>query len=180
MKAVISGPRFLPRRDDPKAPWPHMHVELDLPGIPAAGEHITLNGGCTYTVKRRFWYVGGPETGKYYAIDADYDTDQGVFDVVYLDVLPSDYDEPFTPDKMHTEGTEHGREQAAAEVENLLGLTSAPGVDPASALAMLREWCREGAARKRERDAESARRVELTRQILDELQAERERESEKS
>ena len=176
MKVVISGPRRLPRRDDPKDPWPHMHVTLDMEQVPAPGERITLNSGGTFTVKRRFWYVEGPENEAYYAWDADYDTDGGTFDVVYLDVLPSEYDEPFTPDKMLAEGEERGHEQAAAEVEKILNLAAAPGVDPASALAMLREWCRDGAAWTRKRAEQAEQHRELAERILADLQRKREAE----
>jgi hypothetical protein len=180
MKAIISGPKRMPHWDDPRDPWPHMHIELDLPGLPAVGEHITLNSGGTFKVRRRFWYVEGPENQAWFDIDARYNTDEGVFDVVYLDVLPADYDEPFTYDKAIAEGTVRGQEQAAAEVEKLLGLAAAPGVDPASALAMLREWCRDGAARARERAEQAARHCELATRILADLQREREHDDSES
>jgi hypothetical protein len=147
MKVVISGPRRLPSRDDPRDPWPHLHVELNMPELPAVGEHITLNSGSGFTVRRRIWYVESPRTSAYYGWNSDYETGKGTFDRVYLDVLPDGYDEPFTPDKMLAEGTVRGHEQASAEVEKLLDLAAAPGVDPASALAMLRAWCADGRRR---------------------------------
>ena len=174
MKVIISGPRRLPSRIDPRDPWPHMHIELDLPALPAEGEHITLNGGGTFTVKRRSWYVESPENEAYFGWNSNYDTDEGRYDVVYLNVMPSDYDVPFTPDKMQAEGIEIGREQAAAEVENLLDLAVTPGVDPASALAMLRAWCADGAAKARERAEQAKRHSALAAQIMAELQARRE------
>lgn len=177
MKVIISGPRRLPRRDDPRDPWPHMHIELDLPELPAEGEHIIVNDGSSYTVRRRMWWVDTPQNEAYWSWDGDYDTDQGIYKIAYLDVLPSDYDEPFTADKMLAEGAERGHEQAAAEVENLLNLTAAPGVDPASALAMLQEWCRGGAAKTRERAEQAARHRALAERILAELAAEREQEA---
>ncbi len=177
MKVVISGPRRLPSRDNPRDPWPHMHVKLDMPELPAVGEHITLNSGSGFTVRRRFFYVEGPETDEYYAWDAPYETSEGTFDVVYLDVLPDGYDEPFTYDKAIAEGTTRGHEQAAAEVEKLLELAGSPGVDPASALAMLRAWCADGAAQARERAELAIRHRALADRIMAELQAERENET---
>lgn len=55
MKVIISGPRHLWSEEDILAgkPWPHMHVEVDLPELPAEGEHIILNNGSAYTVRRR-------------------------------------------------------------------------------------------------------------------------------
>ena len=114
-----------------------------------------------------------PENEAYWGYNADYDA-KGRYQVAYLDVLPSGYDEPFTPDKMHAEGTEHGREQAAAEVENLLELAAAPGVDPASVLAMLRSWCADGAAKARERAEQAEQHRAFAERILAKLQAERE------
>jgi hypothetical protein len=174
MRVIISGPRRLPSRDNPRDPWPHMHVELDMPELPAVGEHITLNSGSGFTVRRRIFYVEGPETDKYYGWDSPYDTDQGTFDVVYLDVLPDGYDEPFTYDKAIAEGTVRGHEQAAAEVEKLLALSSSPGVDANSALAMLRAWCADGAAQARERAELAEQHHALAHRIMDELQADRE------
>jgi hypothetical protein len=174
MRVIISGPKRMPNRNRPDDPWPHMHVELDMPAVPAEGERITLNGGATVIVRRRFWYVQGPENQAWFDLDARYDTDQAVAEVVYLDVLPSEYDQPFTPDKMHAEGKAAGHEQAAAEVEKLLALAAAPGVDPASGLAMLRAWCADGAAAARERAEQAERHRALAEQVLAELRAERE------
>jgi hypothetical protein len=174
MRVIISGPKRMPYRDRPDDPWPHMRVQLEMDAVPAPGEHITLNSGSTVIVKRRFWYVQGPENQDWFTWDADYKTDQAEAEVVHLDVLPSDYDEPFTPDKMQAEGIGIGREQAAAEVEKLLDLAS--GEYPAETLAMLRKWCADGAARTRERTAQAERHAALAEQILAELAAEREQE----
>jgi hypothetical protein len=174
MKVIISGPRRLPSRTDARDPWPHMHVELDMPELPAVGEHITLNSGSGFTVRHRIWYVEGPETEAYYAWDAPYDTSEGTFDVVYLDVLPDGYDEPFTYDKAIDEGITRGHEQASTEVEQLLNLASSPGVDAASGLAMLRAWCADGAAKARERAELAGRHAAFAEEILAELQADRE------
>jgi hypothetical protein len=173
MKAIISGPRNLPDRTDPRAPWAHMHVELDLPGVPAVGEHITLNSGSSYTVKRRMWYVEGPENEAYWGYHTDYDTAEGTYDTLYLDVLPSDYDEPFTPDKMLAEGTERGREDLAAEIENMLRLADEPGVDPASVLIIVRQMVRDEAAKARIRAELAKQHAALAERILADLQRER-------
>jgi hypothetical protein len=174
MKVIISGPRRLPSRDNPRDPWPHLHVKLDMAELPAVGEHITLNSGSGFTVRRRFFYVEGPETSAYYGWDSDYDTDQGTFDVVYLDVLPDGYDEPFTYDKAIAEGTVRGHEQAAAEVEKLLNLLARPSVDPVSAIAALRAWCIDGAAQARQRAELAERHAAFADEIMAGLQAERE------
>lgn len=91
-----------------------------------------------------------------------------------MDVLPVDYDEPFTADKMLAEGTARGYGQASAEVEKLLDLAETPGVDPTSALAMVRGWAKDGAAKARERAELAARRREVADKVLAELQQERE------
>ena len=173
MKVIMSGPKRMPSRDDPRDPWPHMHVELEMETLPDVGEHIIWNDGSSFTVKRRMFWVDSPEDGAYWDWNADYEG-EGHAKVAYLDVLPSYYDEPFTYDKALTEGIERGHEQAAAEVERLLDLASSPDVDPASALAMLRAWCKDGADKAREREAERERHAALATRILDELQAERE------
>ena len=174
MKVVISGPKRLPSENDPRDPWPHMHVELDMPVLPAVGEHIILNDGGSFTVRRRMFWVDGPENEGYWDFNADYETNEGVYKITYLDVLPSDYDEPFSYSEAVTEGTERGHEQAAAEVEKLLNLASAPGVDPASVLAMLREWSKDSAARSRARAVLAKRHHELAEQIMAQLQERRE------
>ena len=173
MRISINGPKRMPS-DDPRDPWPHMHVELDMPYLPAVGETIILNSGGSFKVQRRMFWVDGPENDGYWDWNADYETSDGVFKIAHLDVLPSDYDEPFTYGQAVTEGTERGHEQAAAEVEKLLNLASAPGVDPASVLAMLREWSKDSAARGRERAEQAARHHELAEQIMAQLQERRE------
>lgn len=174
MKVVISGPRRLPRKD-PGDPWPHMHIELDLPVLPAVGEVIILNSGSSYVVRRRMWWVDGPENEAYWSHDGDYSTSEGRYQVAYLDVLPSGYDEPFTYSKAIEEGETRGREQAAAEVEGLLDLmTGESHVGPLSAIGLLRNWCREGAVAARKREEDATRHAALAREILDQLQAERE------
>lgn len=174
MKVVISGPKRLPSRDDPRDPWPHMHIELDMPELPAVDEHIILNDGGAFTVRRRMFWVDGPENAGYWDFNGDYETSEGVYKIAYLDVLPSCYDEPFTYDQAITEGTERGHEQAAAEVEKLLNLAAAPGVDPASVLAMLREWAKDSAARGRERAEQAERHRAFAEQIVAQLQERRE------
>lgn len=174
MKVIISGPKRMPSKTDPRDPWPHMHVELDMPELPAEGEHIILNDGGSFTVRRRMFWVDGPKNAAYHDWNTDYETDDGVYKIAYLDVLPSEYDEPFTYDQAVAEGTKRGHEQAAAEVEKLLDLASAPGVDPASVLAMLREWSKDSAARGRERAEQAERHRELAKQIMAKLQERRE------
>jgi hypothetical protein len=72
------------------------------------------------------------------------------------------------------EGTVRGHEQASAEAEKLLDLAAAPGVDPASALAMLRAWCADGAARTRERAGQAEHHAAFAAEVMAGLQAERE------
>jgi hypothetical protein len=172
MKVIISGPKRMPNRNRPDDPWPHMHVELDMPSVPAEGERITLNSGYTVRVRRRFWYVQGPENAEWFDLDARYDTDRAKAEVVYLDVLPSDYDEPFTYDKAITEGIERGREDLAAEIEKMIGLTDQ--VDPASVLTVVHRMVHDEAAKARKRAEEAEQHKALAAQILAELRAERE------
>jgi hypothetical protein len=175
MKVIISGPRRLPDRDLAN-PWPHMHIELDLPYLPAVGEIIILNSGSSYVVRRRMWWVDGPENEAYWSWNGDYDTDEGRYQVAYLDVLPSEYDEPFTPDKMLAEGIARGREEMAAEVKKLLDLAaSAPGADTPTVRVMIRALVQNEAARAAERAEQAARHAEFARRILAELDEEREK-----
>lgn len=177
MKVIISGPRRLPDRNDPAAPWPHMHIEVNLPELPAEGEHITVNNGMGYTVRRRMWWVDTPRDEGYWSLTENFEA-KGTFQTAYLDVLPDGYDEPFTADKRLAEGIERGQENARAEVEQLLDLvTGESHVGPLSAIGLLRNWCREGAAKARERAEQTERRRALTERIMAELQAEREAES---
>lgn len=175
MKVIISGPRRLWQTEEMLAgkPWPHLHVELDLPALPADGEHIILNNGSVYTVKRRMWWVDSPEDEAYWTWDADYRTDEGRYQTAYIDVLPSEYDEPFTYDKAITEGITRGRENMAAEVEKLLDLADQPGVDPASALTMVHQLVRAEADAARKREAEAERHRAVVEKVLNDLLAER-------
>jgi hypothetical protein len=130
-RLVIAGPRARHHLlDGPTLPW--MELDVIASGVPAEGEVIILNGGGSYVVERRMWFVNGPENSAYWG-KGDY-RELADIEAVHVDVRPDD----LAPIDRRAEGVIAGRRACVEDLAAALKFTE--GLDGDALRAVLASW----------------------------------------